>query len=442
MTRADVVVAHGVVSREDLPLPFGYALTGGLIALAVSFVVAAFLWRTPHFSGPQAGRVLALRLGALLDSTALRWSLRAVGLVLVAFVAFAALAGPDVALNPTAGMVYVVFWVGLVPASLLFGPVWRVLNPLRTIHAALARVARVDPDRPPFALPTGLGYWPAAAGLFSFVWLELCAADRDSTHTLVTFFVLYAAFNLLGGLFFGRHWFDRCDGFEVFSTLLGRLSVFARRSDGALVLRNPLQNLDAVEVAPGLVAVLGVLLGSTGFDSISGTQWWIDLVYGSDLSPTLLNTVGLSVAIGVIAGAFWVASWLAGSLAVNGPAGFAGSFGHSLIPIAAGYLVAHYFSLLVFAGQQAVINASDPLVDGSNLFGTADWQVNYGVLSPKGIASVQVGMVVLGHILGVLAAHDRSMRLLPKRDAVIGQLPMMVLMIGYTLGGLSLLQAN
>ncbi|HEV8177450.1 MAG TPA: hypothetical protein VGP44_07130, partial [Gemmatimonadales bacterium] len=208
------------------------------------------------------------------------------------------------------------------------------------------------------------------------------------------------------------------------------------------VLRSPLQNLDSVDVAPGLVAVLGILLGSTGFDSISGTQWWIDLVYDSGISPSLLNTVGLSVAIGVIAGAFWVASWLAGTLAPDGPPGFAGLFGHSLVPIAAGYLVAHYFSLLVFAGQQAVINASDPLVDGSNLLGTAAWQVNYGVLSARGVASVQVGMVVLGHILGVLAAHDRSMRVLPKRDAVIGQLPMMVLMIGYTLGGLSLLQTN
>ena len=43
--------------------------------------------------------------------------------------------------NPAPTWVYVWFWVGLVPASLLFGPVWRALNPLRTLTMAISRVA-------------------------------------------------------------------------------------------------------------------------------------------------------------------------------------------------------------------------------------------------------------------------------------------------------------
>ena len=46
---------------------------------------------------------------------------------------------------------------------------------------------------------------------------------------------------------------------------------------------------------------------------------------------------------------------------------------------------------------------------------------------------------MLGHVLGVVVAHERAVRILPHRAAVVGQVPLMVLMIGYTVGGLSLL---
>jgi hypothetical protein len=49
---------------------------------------------------------------------------------------------------------------------------------------------------------------------------------------------------------------------------------------------------------------------------------------------------------------------------------------------------------------------------------------------------------VAGHVLGVFAAHDRAVRVFPTREAIVGQLPMMVLMIAYTFGGLSLLFAG
>ena len=54
---------------------------------------------------------------------------------------------------------------------------------------------------------------------------------------------------------------------------------------------------------------------------------------------------------------------------------------------------------------------------------------------------LQVCAVVVGHVLGVVLAHDRAVRLLPRRHAVVGQLPMLALMVAYTVGGLSLLFA-
>jgi len=410
---SDLVLAHGVGSRQDLPLPFSYALTGAVLALAVSFGVLAFKWRTSKLSGADSGRTLAGALGEFADSPELRWLLRLFGLAVSAFVGWALLAGPDLAKNPAPYFIYVLFWVGLVPASLIFGPIWRLLNPLRTAHLLICKVLRIDPDDPPFEMPRWLGHWPAAIGLASFVWLELCAKNRDSTGTLTTYVSLYAGANLLGAMAYGRRWFAQCDGFEVFSATIGRLSVLGRRSDGAVVLRNPLNNLDATPQLPGLVAVLGVMLGSTAFDSFTSTTWWYNRTYDSSLSPQTLASIALVLSIGAVTTAFCIAAWLAGVLSRRGAPGTATAFAHSLVPIAVGYLIAHYFSLFLFADQQAIVYASDPMVDGSNIFGTAQWDVNYTFITVGQIATVQVVSIVTGHVLGVFSAHDRSVRLFP-----------------------------
>jgi hypothetical protein len=332
-----------------------------------------------------------------------------------------------------------VFWIGIVPGSLLFGPFWKLLNPLRTVHLLLNRVLRVDPYDPPLRLPRWVGYWPAAVGLLSFVWMELCAPDRDSLGTLRVYFLLYGGINFLASLAFGAAWFDRCDGFEVFSSTVGRLSLLGRRRDGKLVLRNPLENVDTIPMAPGLIGLVAVMIGATAFDSFTSTAWWINRSFESSMAASTLATLALFASIGIVLLALVSTAWLTGLLAGRRPFGTATQFAHSLVPIAVGYLLAHYFSLLVFAGQQALIRASDPLVDGSNWFGTAHLNVNYAILTAKAIATVQVISIVTGHVLAVFSAHDRAVRLFPPRKAVIGQLPIMVLMVGYTIGGLSLL---
>lgn len=58
---------------------------------------------------------------------------------------------------------------------------------------------------------------------------------------------------------------------------------------------------------------------------------------------------------------------------------------------------------------------------------------------PGVLATVKVGAVVLGHMAGVVAAHDAALRLLPKRHQLTGQLAMMLVMVAYTFTGLYLL---
>ncbi|ASU82214.1 hypothetical protein CDO52_04915 [Nocardiopsis gilva YIM 90087] len=437
-----VDLAHGIGGRDDLPLPLSHALTGAAVAVVVSFVAAGLLWRTPRRPGDTAGRPLPPRLQSALDGPVIRWGLRLLGLAAAVFAAVAAVLGRNDALNPVPGFVYVFLWVGLVPASLLFGPVWRLLNPLRTVHLLLARLTRTPPDRGLWRCPDWLGYWPAAAGLLAFTWLELVWPHSTDLASLRLWFAAYAAVQLLGALAFGNRWFDRADAFEVYSTLIGRLAPLGRRGDGRLVLRGPFSGLDGMKPVAGITATVSVMLGSTAFDSLASAPWWIGYTQTVPLPGLLTGTLGL-VGMALLAAALLSGgALLAGVIGGRSRAGLPSAFAPSVIPVATGYLIAHYFSLFLFEGQRTLILASDPLGTGANLFGTAERGVEFSVVSPETIALVQVGAVVAGHVVGVVAAHDRAIRLFAARRAVLTQLPLLVLMVAYTVGGLALLFAT
>lgn len=438
-----VVLAHGIGGRRDLPIPFSYVLIGGALAVLVSFAALLWLWPVSRLRGAAAGRDMPRWVTATADAPETRWALRVLGLALTGFAAVAAVFGKNDDLNPTASFVYVLFWVGLVPVSLLLGPVWRLLNPLRTLHLGLYALMGRRPREGFLPLPPRIGYWPAALSLLAFTWLELAAPNRDSTSTLITWFGLYALVHLGGALAYGSAWFDRGDGFEVYSTLAAHLAPVGRRDDGRLALRNPLDGLDALVAAPGLVATVSVLFGSTAFDGASASTTWVVHAQSGTLSPDTANALGLLATVVFVGLTFTAALRLAGRITdVTVPGGrraLPAQFAHSLVPIAVGYVIAHYFSYLVFNGQQAFILASDPLGTGANLFGTAGRHADYTLVSVTVIALVQVFGVVIGHILGTVAAHDRAVRLFPRRAAILGQLPLLVLMVGYTIGGLLLL---
>ncbi|MGZ9930075.1 hypothetical protein ACXNSR_09285 [Streptomyces sp. NC-S4] len=422
-------LAHGIGSQHDLPISPFYAFAGAFAALFVSFLALGLLWSTSRFRGARSGLALPAALQRAADAPAVRTTLRGLGLAAAAAVLLHLLLGPDdPARNPAPGAVYVLLWVGLVPASLLLGPVWRLLNPLRTLHRLLSRSPlRRGPGRHR-PLPDRLGQWPAAAGLFGFTWLELVAPDPASTTTLLIAFTAYATAQLLLAARFGERWFDGGDAFEAYSALLARLAPLGRRSDGRLVLRNPFHGLDATPERPGLVATVCVLLGSTAYDGFSDNPSWINVLQTSPLGRIPTATLGLLGSIALVATLYCLCA--AATRLVSGPhPGPLTAFAHSLVPIALGYLIAHYFSLLVVEGPRTV----------SMALGTDNAPEPVPPLGPGGLAALQVIAVVTGHVLGVVAAHDRSVRLFPPAKAVAGQLPLLVLMITYTVGGLSLL---
>ncbi len=438
--RPDLVFAHGIGGAKDLPIPVEYFLAGASAALAISFIVLAVAWRDPRYDARVGGIALPAGFVRVVDGPVFAWVLRALGLLFFLYVGWAAVAGPDLLVNPAFGVFYVILWVGLVPASLAFGAFYRAVNPVRTVHLLFSRATGGDPEDGLVELPRGVGLWPAAAMLFSFVWLELVYPESTYLAVVRLWVAGYLAVVVLGGAVFGSRWIAQADPFEAYSTLVGRLSVFGRRADGTLVLRSPLANLDATPPMPGLVATVSVLFGSTAFDSFKDSTVWLKFTQSTTWNTELVNTLALLGFCLVVGISFAVATMLTGVGEGTDRKSLPGLFAHSVVPIIVGYIVAHYLSYFVEVGQQTLILLSDPLARGDNLLGTADWQVSYWLSShPTFLALVKVLAVVTGHILGVIAAHDRAVRLLPRRHQLTGQLPLLLVMVFYTVSGLYLL---
>lgn len=432
------LLAHGVGGAKDLPIPAEYAIAGACAALAISFTVLALAWRTPRFNTGKSPTPAPAWLARLVDAAWFRALLRVLGFVFFVYVSAAGIFGKDLAINPVFGVFFVLLWVGLVPLSVAFGPFYKAISPVRSINWAVSRVSGSDPEVGLLRYPSSLGYWPAALGLFAFVWFELVYPFNSELGPLRLWCAAYLGVMLIGGALFGNRFYENVDPFEVFSSLVGRLSIWGRH-EGSLVVRSPLANLDLTPIRPGLLAVGSVLLGSTAFDSFQGSNWWTRNIQSID-HGNLINVVGLLGFVLVVGLLFAGATMLTGVDTVQRRRELPDKFAHTLIPIVVGYFFAHYLSYLVEYGQQTLILLSDPLSNGANLLGTGDRAIDYWLsYHPTFLAVSKVAGVIVGHILAVVAAHDRAVLLLPKRHQLTGQLSMLVVMVGFTVGGLALL---
>ena len=435
------ISAHGLGGAKDLPIPSELAIAGAVAALVVSFTVLAVAWREPRYDAATSGRPAPEWLDRIVSSRALAIAARVLGMAFFLYVAAAAVFGEDTLINPFLGTFYVILWVGLVPASLLLGPVFRAISPARTISMLFAKISGVPEGEGLYVYPARLGYWPAAAGLFAFVWLELVYPYSTDVGPVRLWCAAYLGIMFIGSALWGTTFLARADPFEVYSSLVAKLSIWGRR-DGVLVLRSPLANLDTVVPRPGLGMVVGVLFGSTAFDSFRESTPWLKLVQSMSTSrvwPDTLALIGFSAGVALV---LTVATMATGVRSDIPRRTLPNLFAHSVIPIIVGYIVAHYLTYFVEYGQQTLIQLSDPFSRGDNYLGTADLQVNYWLSAhPTFLAVSKVAAVTLGHVVGVVAAHDRAIKLLPRRHQLTGQLPLLVAMVVFTVGGLYLLFA-
>ena len=445
-----LLFAHGIVGRADLPIPETLFGAAAAAVLVVSFVALALGWSKPRLAQlPEKDlfvlpRVLEVLLGGL-------------GLAVFLITVYAGLAGTDGQsenLAPTA--VYVLFWVGVPFASLFFGNVFALLSPWRALGRATGWLAGRFGETPePLEYPERLGRIPAAAGIFGFAICELCWASATEPGPLAILMLLYFVAMLVGMSLYGvEAWTRNADAFGVLFGLIGSLSPLGRRADGRLYLRVPFTGAARLTPVTATIALLVISVGSTAFDGAKEGALFNDLAqdlqsFFGDLGFSLGFSLELGFVVG-LAGAVAIVGiiWTAGMRGMKPPERapsrreLARAFGHTLIPIAAGYLVAHYFSLLAYNGQDLWRLANDPLGDGSDLFGGAEATIDYGVVSATGIWYVQVCALVIGHVAALVLAHDRALELYGSaKRATRSQVVMLVLMVAFTCLGLWLLSA-
>jgi hypothetical protein len=418
-TLGSALQTHGLGGSTDLPIPFLYAMVGASWALTISFAVLALAWKEPQFSAePEPGAPPARR----------PW-LAVLGAVVTLWFLGALFVGKSEVTNGGLGGFYIFVWVGLVPLALLAGHVWRDLSPWRSIQALVGRLIRRPDGLATY--PARLGYWPAAAGLFAFAWLELASPDPGDIHVVRLWILIYIAVMLLGGVVFGPRWFDRADPFDVYSAVVARLSPFVR--EGRWILHNPLRSLPGLPVDFGIVAVLATLLGSTAYDSFSASQFWQSkTLSGWQHTLTLL---GFCVVVGTL---FALAASATGGVTGRERRALPGLLAHSLAPIVVGYIFAHYVTYFLEKGQSTFIALLDPLGKGWHPLGdpaTAYFLSEHTAM----LAALKVTFVVTGHVFAVIAAHDRALAVLPRAHRLSGQLAMLLLMVAYTFTGLFLL---
>src|SRR5436190_11672520 len=247
------VLAHGLVGRTDLPIPkwlFGWAAA---VVLVVSFAALAVLWPKPELQEERGRRWF--RMPRFVEPL-----LGLIGVVSFIAVVYSGLRGAQDAqdnLAPT--IIYVHFWVGMAVASVLFGDVFRALNPWRAIARFVAWVAgRISRSEMPAPLeyPERFGRWPAAISILAFVWVELCYVNRDDPSQLAIMALVYAAVQLVGMSFYGiETWEKRADGFQTLWSMYSRLSPLTRRGRD-LYVRPPLNGAPPLDLVPGTVALL------------------------------------------------------------------------------------------------------------------------------------------------------------------------------------------
>ncbi len=432
-------LAHGIGGRTDLPVPRWLFVFGAGTALIISFVALSTLWTEPRFEDRPTRLAQPSWIQSTLTNHTVEWTIRILTMLLFTVVAMAS--ARRVSDTETIGpvVVYAWFWVGLAIAHSLFGNLWATISPFDTIGRLVTFDAEDEP--PPRRYPQAWGKWPAAVLLFGFVWVELVQPFRSFPGHLGLLVVVYALIQIAGVRAFGRRaWIENGEAFAVYFGLISGMAPVTRDGNGRVVFRPFLSGLAQITPQPGLLAVIMVALGSTTFDGISRTSFWITSTAGlNGVVRIAVSTAGLLAVIGLVTVAYTVAMRAATSVVGGHWHPLAVRFAHSLVPIVLAYVVAHYFSFLVLEGQLALVRLSDPLGLGWDLFGTSDWIINLALVSPTAIWYVQVAAIVIGHVGGVVLAHDRAIAMFDREAAVRTQYALLAVMILFTASGLLIL---
>ena len=490
-----IVAGHGFGERYDLPVPLWLWVTGAGATIVLSFVIVGVFSRN-HGATTAYSRVNLLEV-SLLRSFAHRVPLaivRAVAVILLIATVLAGFVGdPDPLRNLAPVMVWVVWWVGVAFVCALIGDLWALVNPFRTLFCwaewIFERLTAGDQLSLARPYPHALAMWPAVMGLLIFFWAELIWSGGSVPRNLAIAILIYAVVTWGGMFVYGRDvWLQNGDTFSVVFGILARFAPLELRVvDNTAVgstCASPAchhKTLECVngyhclvKVAPGqrqwnlrppalgllndqrvtfsMMVLVIVLLATVTFDGLLETPLWTHI-----LDRTLsdeIRWVGSAALVLFSAGFLFVYLFFSalmcrfaqrygeknGAGHLNSTLDVASVFVLTLVPIAIAYHLAHYLSYLLITGQYFIPRVSDPFGYGWDLFGTADYKIDIGQLSARVAWYLAVTFVVLGHVFAVYVAHVVARRTFGGgRAALLSQVPMVVLMVLYTMVSLWIL---
>ena len=464
---ATAASAHGFGQRFDLPLPLWLWLTGAGATIVITFVLMAIFVREARpLSQYPRSNLLRFAAARAIANGATATVLRVLAALLFLLTIAAGLFGnPDPYSNLITTMVWVVWWVGVAFCCALVGDLWSVINPWANLFAWAERAFAAVTGGRELSLrlpyPAWLGAWPAVLVFLGFAWAELIWPDKNVPVRLGEMLAGYSAWTWLGMLAFGREaWLARGEAFTLAFGVLARFAPLEfvetppPRAMRALNLRPFGAGLFSPQpVSWSFMVFVILMLATVTFDGFQETALMqrvdtaaqtshavasllFDLSeHGLDES-IVTHTVTLVAIVVAFVAIFWAVNWLslrrgAASSEPASASAVARSFVLTLVPIAVAYHLSHYFSLLLTAGQFVIPLASDPFGRGWNLFGTAGYKVDLAIVSPYVFWYSAVAIIVLGHVVAVVLAHDVAVRLFG-RQALWREVPMVLLMVAYT----------
>ena len=471
------VADHAVGGTFQLPVPLWLHLAGAGTAVAASFVVITLTARTAVI-GPSYGTrpVPASVVGvarAFLRLLGVTWWC---GAIAVGFVV------GDISPLP-AVLLWIGIWVGLPIAAVLAGNPWPSLSPFRATFAALEWVARrLGARRLDLGVryPPSLVRWPAVVLLAAGTWAELILPGGEVAVTVALLMAGYTVLTLAGMVVFGQiAWLRHAELFEVLLGWFGRIGPIVRRARSTQLCVgceegcDPARCLDcpecstaaedgerAPELRPWIVGLADI--GRTGwsdasfivlalagvtYDGMRETaigSFHFDALYpsvSSILGPTssatflLVETLQLASVFAAFMAAFVAiaaATHVLSDRRSRGSLGEqAGRYAATLLPIAGCYLIAHYLTLVLQGIVWLPSLIADPLMSLAPQMDAIPIVV---------VWYVSVAAIVGGHIAEIVIAHRLALGDAPGRATVAG-LPMVALMVGYTILSLWIIAA-
>lgn len=410
-----LLLAHGLGDAGDLPVALPTVLYVAAVALVLAAALAA---RGQPRSDSHQRRRRPRVLTAAAAHPALRGALRAAGVAgLVGVVTIAALGPASAATNPAPPLAYVVAWAALTLLPLLLGDIWPLLNPWRTLAIGMAHLVGDPDDRTTAVVPERWGVWPAVGQLGLVLYVQVI--HPHSARVLLLLLVGLTLVQLLGAIRHGQSWFDRADPFEVYASVIARVSPLRRdpadrARPGSWVAR------------PGVLWIVALPIGAHLHDFVVDTPAVHELRGGLGSGALVVADSVALVGIVAVVGAFV-------RLAVRRVPVLLGAF----VPVVVGYVLTHAAGILPTEGQLAVVQLSDPLDRGWDLLGLSDHVVPLEPVPATAVAITVVVLLVAAHVWAVVLGQRLAEVGRDARTAAAVQLPLRAALVASVVGGIA-----